>query len=452
MSVLLLSRLQFALTISFHIIFPAFSIGLATYLVVIEGLWLKTNQKVYYRTARYFSKILALTFGMGIISGLAMAFQMGTNWSGFSKTVGPVLGVLFTLESLTAFFLEATFLGLMLFGWHLVSKRLHFFSTIMVCFGVILSAFWIMAANSWMHTPSGVIYEHGHFIVTNWLLVVFNPSTLTRFTHMIIASYIATLMVIAMIAAFNLLRNRFHYFALKNLKLALMFLAVLTPLQIIIGDLVGLKVHHYQPVKTAAIEGLWETKNGAPLVLFATISQQERKNTYSVELPKLASLINTHHLNGELKGLNTVPSDELPRVAVVFYSFRIMVGLGFLMVMLTFLGLYYWRKNSLISNYWYHRLLVLCAPSGFIALLTGWFTSEVGRQPWVVYGLVKTHDVVSQVSPKQVLNGFIVIIITYGLIFGVGYLSFFFKMIKKGPIMKSRKLANNSAQQEKHYG
>ena len=452
MSVLLLSRLQFALTISFHIIFPAFSIGLATYLVVIEGLWLKTNQKVYYRTARYFSKILALTFGMGIISGLAMAFQMGTNWAGFSKTVGPVLGVLFTLESLTAFFVEATFLGLMLFGWHLVSKRLHFFSTIMVCFGVTLSAFWIMAANSWMHTPSGVVYENGHFIVKDWLLVVFNPSTLPRFMHMIIASYIATLMVIAMIAAFNLLRNRFQYFALKNLKVALFFLAIFAPLQIIIGDLVGLKIHQYQPVKTAAIEGLWETKNGAPLVLFANISQKERKNIHSVEIPKLASLINTHHLNGELKGLNTVPSDELPRVAVVFYSFRVMVGLGFLMVMLTFLGLYYWRKNSLTSKYWYHRLLVISAPSGFIALLTGWFTSEVGRQPWVVYGLVKTHDVVSQVSPKQVLNGFIVIIITYGLIFGIGYLSFFFRMIKKGPVMKSRKLANNSSQQEKHYG
>ncbi|NDH08667.1 MAG: cytochrome ubiquinol oxidase subunit I [Gammaproteobacteria bacterium] len=450
MSALLLSRLQFALTISFHIIFPAFSIGLASYLVLIEGLWLKTRQKIYYRTARYFSKILALTFGMGIISGLAMAFQMGTNWAGFSKTVGPVLGVLFTLESLTAFFVEATFLGLMLFGWHLVSKRLHYFSTIMVCFGVNLSAFWIMAANSWMHTPSGVVFENGHFIVNNWLLVVFNPSALPRFTHMIIASYIATLMVIAMIAAFNLLRNRFQYFALKNLKLALFFLAIFTPLQIIVGDVVGLKIHHYQPIKTAAIEGLWETKNGAPLVLFANISQQERKNTYSVEIPKLASLINTHHLNGRLIGLNTVVRHELPRVAVVFYSFRVMVGLGFLMLMLSFLGLYYWRKNALTSSYWYHRLLIICAPSGFIALLTGWFTSEVGRQPWVVYGLVKTHDVVSQVSPTQVLNGFIVIIMTYGLIFGIGYLSFFVKMIKKGPVIKSRKLAKILAQLEAH--
>jgi len=450
MSVLLLSRLQFALTISFHIIFPAFSIGLATYLVVIEGLWLKTNKKVYYRTARYFSKILALTFGMGVISGLAMAFQMGTNWAGFSKTVGPVLGVLFTLESLTAFFVEATFLGLMLFGWHLVSKRLHFFSTIMVCFGVTLSAFWIMAANSWMHTPAGVVYESGQFIVVNWFHVIFNPSTLSRFTHMIIASYIATLMVIAMIAAFNLLRKRFQSFALENLKLALFFLAILAPLQIIIGDLVGLKIHRYQPVKTAAIEGLWETKKGAPLVLFANISQQERTNTYSFEIPKLASLINTHHLNGELKGLDAVPDNELPRVAVVFYSFRVMAGLGFLIVMLTFLGLYYWKTNSLTSKYWYHRLLVISAPSGFIALLTGWFTSEVGRQPWVVYGLIKTQDVVSQVSPKQVLNGFIVIIITYGLIFGVGYLSFFFKIIKKGPVMKSR-LANKTALPERHH-
>lgn len=439
MTALLISRLQFALTISFHIIFPAFSIGLATYLVIIEGLWLKTNQKTYYRSARYFSKFLALTFGMGIISGLAMAFQMGTNWSGFSKTVGPVLGVLFTLESLTAFFVEASFLGLMLFGWHLITRRLHYFATIMVCFGVTLSAFWIMAANSWMHTPTGVSYQNGRFIVQDWWAVVFNPSTLPRFTHMLIASYIATLLVIAMIAAVNLIKHRYPCFALKNLKLALMFLAILAPLQIILGDWVGLKIHHHQPIKTAAIEGLWKTQKGAPLVLFAHISQKDRKNSYAIEIPKLASLINTHHLDGELMGLDVVADDELPRVAIVFYSFRIMAGLGFFIVLLTGLGLYFWRKKCLAQVIGYHRLLILAAPSGFAALLTGWFTSEVGRQPWVVYGLIKTKDLVSHVSAQEVLNGFIVIIVTYGLIFGVGYLSFFFKMVNKGPVLKLRK-------------
>jgi cytochrome d ubiquinol oxidase subunit I len=439
MSALLLSRLQFALTISFHILFPAFSIGLSTYLVIIEGLWLKTNKKVYYQTARFFSKLLALTFGMGIISGLAMAFQMGTNWAGFSKKVGPVLGVLFTLESLTAFFVEASFLGLMLFGWHLISKRLHYFSTMMVCLGVTLSAFWIMAANSWMHTPAGVVYQNGQFIVTNWFDVVFNPSTLSRFTHMLLASYIATLMVVAMISAFHILRNKFQVFALKNLKLALLSLAILAPLQIVLGDIVGLKIHHYQPVKTAAIEGLWHTQKGAPLVLFAQISQEQRKNSFSIEIPKVASLINTHHLDGKLQGLETIPKDELPRVAVVFYSFRIMVGLGFLIILLTVLGLYFWRKGTLSRQNGYHQLLVISAPAGFVALLTGWFTSEVGRQPWVVYNFVKTKDLVSHVTSKQVFNGFIVIIVTYGLIFGLGYMTFFIKIIKKGPILKSRK-------------
>ena len=366
MSALLLSRLQFALTISFHILFPAFSIGLATYLLIIEGLWLKTRQKVYYQTARFFSKILALTFGMGIISGLAMAFQMGTNWAGFSKKVGPVLGVLFTLESLTAFFIEASFLGLMLFGWHLLSKRYHYFSTIMVCIGVTVSAFWIMAANSWMHTPAGVIYEAGHFEVISWFDVVFNPSTLSRFLHMLFASYIATLMVILMISAHNLLRNKFQEFAIKNLKLTLISLSILVPMQVVLGDIVGLKVHHYQPVKTAAIEGLWRTQKGAPLVLFANILQEKRKNSFSIEIPKLASLINTHQINGELVGLEKVSKEELPRVAVVFYSFRIMVGLSFLIILLNILGIYFWHKNTLSRKVWYLRLLVLSAPSGFI--------------------------------------------------------------------------------------
>jgi len=443
MSALFLSRIQFALTISFHILFPAFSIGLSTYLVLIESLWLKTGKKLYYQTARFYSKILALTFGMGIISGLAMAFQMGTNWAGFSKKVGPVLGVLFTLESLTAFFIEASFLGLMLFGWHLVNKRLHIFSTIMVCIGVTLSAFWIMAANSWMHTPAGIIYEAGHFVVTNWIEVVFNPSTVSRFIHMLFASYIATLMVIAMVSAYNLLRNRFTSFAILNLKLALLLMTILAPMQVIIGDLVGLKVHHYQPVKTAAIEGLWYSQKGAPLILFANISQEKRQNSLSVQIPKFASLINTHDLNGYLVGMEGVPQSALPRVAVVFYSFRIMVGLGFLIIILTIMGIYFLVNKTLIKKDWYHRLLVWFAPSGFIALLTGWFTSEVGRQPWVVYNYIKTTDLVSKVSSKQVLNGFIVIFITYGLIFGFGYTTFLVKLIKKGPLIKVRKRISN---------
>jgi len=438
MGALLLSRLQFALTISFHILFPAFSIGLAMYLVIIEGLWLKTGRKVYYQTARFFSKMLALTFGMGIISGLAMAFQMGTNWAGFSQKVGSVLGVLFTLESLTAFFIEASFLGLMLFGWHLVSRRWHYFATIMVSVGVTLSAFWIMAANSWMHTPAGVLYEAGRFVVTSWFAVVFNPSTILRFTHMLLASYMATLMVISLVAARYLLSKKFLTFANKNLQIALVGLSILAPMQVVLGDMVGLKIHHYQPVKTAAIEGLWNTQKGAPLLIFANISQEQRKNSLSIGIPKLASLINTHNLNGEITGLENVAASELPRVAVVFYSFRIMVGMGLLIIFLTILGLYFWYKQSLTQKSWYHRLLIFSSPAGFIALLTGWFTSEVGRQPWLVYNLVKTKDLVSHVTSEQVLHGFIVIVVTYGLIFGVGYMKFLFKIIQIGPVLKSR--------------
>ena len=438
MGALLLSRLQFALTISFHILFPAFSIGLAMYLVIIEGLWLKTGRKVYYQTARFFSKMLALTFGMGIISGLAMAFQMGTNWAGFSQKVGSVLGVLFTLESLTAFFIEASFLGLMLFGWHLVSRRWHYFATIMVSVGVTLSAFWIMAANSWMHTPAGVLYEAGRFVVTSWFAVVFNPSTILRFTHMLLASYMATLMVISLVAARYLLSKKFLTFANKNLRIALVGLSILAPMQVVLGDMVGLKIHHYQPVKTAAIEGLWNTQKGAPLLIFANISQEQRKNSLSIGIPKLASLINTHNLNGEITGLENVAASELPRVAVVFYSFRIMVGMGLLIIFLTILGLYFWYKQSLTQKSWYHRLLIFSSPAGFIALLTGWFTSEVGRQPWLVYNLVKTKDLVSHVTSEQVLHGFIVIVVTYGLIFGVGYMKFLFKIIQIGPVLKSR--------------
>tara|TARA_B110000879_G_scaffold211268_1_gene303431 strand:- start:881 stop:2209 length:1329 start_codon:yes stop_codon:yes gene_type:complete len=440
----MLSRLQFAFTITFHIIFPAFSIGLVTYLVIIEALWLRTGRKLYYRTARYLSKILALTFGMGIISGLAMAFQMGSNWSGFSELVGPVLGVLFTLESLTAFFVEAVFLGVMLLGWRLVSKQTHFISTLMVCLGVTLSAFWIISANSWMHSPAGTLFSNNQFTVVNWFDVIFNPMLPSRFIHMLIASYIATLMMIIMIAAVNLLKKRYQEFALTNLKLSLILMTLLMPLQIVIGDWVGIKVHHYQPIKTAAIEGLWHSQEGAPLILIAKINQDKRNNERVIAIPKLASFINTHSFNGHLQGLDTVTDDALPKVSIVFWSFRFMVGLGLIMLMTSFVGTYYAVKKSGVYPRWFLKLSIYTSPSGFIALLTGWFTSEAGRQPWVIYGLVKTKDVVSAVSLSSVYKGFAIIIITYGLIFGVGYISVLKRLISNGPaIGRSKKHRKN---------
>jgi cytochrome d ubiquinol oxidase subunit I len=435
MSVLMLSRLQFALTITFHIIFPAFSIGLVTYLVIIEALWLRTGKKVYYRTLRYLSKILALTFGMGIVSGLAMAFQMGSNWAGFSELVGSVLGVLFTLESLTAFFVEAAFLGILLLGWRLVSKPVHFLSTIMVCLGVTLSAFWIMSANSWMHSPAGILFVNNQFTVLNWFDVIFNPMLPSRFIHMLLASYIATLMMVLMISAVNLIKKRYHEFAFVNFKLSIALMSILLPLQIIVGDWVGLNVKRYQPVKTAAIEALWHSQNGANLVLAAKINQSKRTNEFELALPKLASLINTHQLDGHLQGLETVPDEELPKVSIVFWSFRIMVGLGLLMLTTSWFGLYHSFKKIAAYPMWLLKTFVLTSPAGFVALITGWFTSEVGRQPWVVYGLVKTNEVVSNISQESVYKGFAVIIIIYGLIFGVGYLSFLKRLISKGPII-----------------
>ncbi len=439
LTTLFLSRLQFALTISFHILFPAFSIGLSTYLVIVEGLWLKTGRRVFYRSARFWSKILALTFGMGIISGLAMQFQIGTNWAGFSKVVGPVLGVLFTLEALTAFFVEATFLGVMLFGWHYVSEKLHYFATIMVFVGVSLSAFWILSANSWMQTPAGVKFVHNTFIVTSWSHVIANPSAVIRYIHMMLAAYLSTACVITAVSCLYLLKNKYQRFAITNMKFGLAIIALLIPLQVWMGDEVGFTMHQYQPVKTAAIEGNWQTQHGAPLILIADIDQKNQRNDFTIKIPYIASLLNTHHLDGKLIGLTSVKPADQPDVVITFYSFRIMVAMGLLMMVLSWISLLLlWRKRFYTAP-WLQKLWVWCAPIGFIALLTGWYTAEAGRQPWVVYGLIKSSQGVSSVSEHSVLLGFIIILIVYGLIFGGGYMTYLIKTIKRGPHIKARK-------------
>jgi cytochrome bd ubiquinol oxidase subunit I len=439
MTTLDISRLQFALTITFHIIFPALSIGLAAYIVLLEGLWLKTRQKVYYQSARFYTRLLALTFGMGVVSGLAMAFQMGTNWSGFSKMVGPVLGILFTLESLTAFFVEATFLGIMVFGWHRVGEKSHLASTIMVCLATTLSAFWIMTANSWMHTPSGVDFLPEVIRVRSWFSVVFNPSSISRFTHMLLACYLATLMFIAMTAACQIRKRQYRSFSYTNLKLSLALLAVISTMQVGVGDWVGLMVHKHQPVKTAAIEGIWNTTKGAPLILTALVSNDQQTNRFVISVPKLASLINTHHIDGELKGVKDFDKSDRPNIAVVFYSFRIMVGCGLLILIVSWYGVSLGWRKKLISSLRFQKLIRWLFPTGFIALIAGWITSEVGRQPWVIYGIVKTSSVVSLVSHNQVVRGFVLLVVVYGMVFGVGYIGFMQHLIRKGPQIKPRK-------------
>ncbi len=431
----LLSRIQFGFTISFHILYPAFSIGLVSFLAIMEGIWLKTRNPLYLTICKFWTKIFALTFGMGVVSGLVMEFQLGTNWSGFTHAAGGVLGPLFTYEVMTAFFIEAGFLGVMLFAWDKVSPRLHYFSTLLVVVGTTLSAYWIMSANTWMQHPVGFTNKNGIFTIASWHAVVFNPSTYARFIHMLLASWISACFVICSVAALYLYKKRFTDFAKTCFSFAWIALVILVPLQIVFGDVAGLNVRETQPLKTAAMEGLWETKAGAPLVLFAIPDQKNQKNHYEIAIPHLASLINTHDWNGVLVGLKSAPPEDQPRVVPVFFSFRIMVGIGFLMLLLAFVALYLRLRGRLYNTKWFLQASIISAPLGFIALWSGWITAEMGRQPWVIYGLLRTVDAVSGVKLQNVIISFVLMFIVYGIIFGYFYFYFLHKTIQKGPAL-----------------
>lgn len=428
-----IARIQFAFTIAFHILFPSFSIGLATFLAIMEGVWLKTKNPVYFHICKFWIKIFALTFGMGVVSGIVMEFQLGTNWAQYTKAVGPALGGLFTYEVLTAFFIEAGFLGVMIFGWERVGAKLHYISTLLVVVGVTLSAFWILSANSWMQYPAGTTFTNGEFVVTDWLQVIFNPLVLPRFFHMLLSAYITTGWVIAGICAYYLLQNQYKNFAETGLRWILPILLILIPIQIFLGDKAGLNILHYQPIKTAAIEANWQTQKGAPLILFAVPLQNEQRNAFEISIPKLGSLINTHQLNGELPGLATVAPADRPWVAPVFYSFRIMVGLGILMLVLAITGVMLLWRRQLFSSRWFLRICVYFSPAGFLAILTGWFTAEIGRQPWVVQNQLRTLLSASDVSLKNVMISFGLIIVVYGIIFGIFYSRYLRKIIQHGP-------------------
>jgi len=428
-----LSRIQFAFTVSFHILFPAFSIGLAMFLSVMEGLWLKTRNPIYYQVIRFWTKVFALTFGMGVVSGIVMEFQLGTNWAGFTKQIGSVLGPLFVYEVLSAFFIEAGFIGIMLFGWNKVGPKLHYLATLLVTIGTTISAYWIMSANSWMQHPVGYEIVDGKFITTDWMAVVFNPYTLPRFIHMLLAAYLATSFVIISISAYYLLNDKFVEFARKCLSSAIIVVMILIPIQIYIGDESGLHVHEAQPIKTAAIEGIWDTQKGAPLLLLAWPSNEEQRNLFEIGIPYGAALINTHKLDGELQGLKSVEPQDQPEVWVVFYAFRIMVGIGLLMLLYVIVALWMLLKNKLYESRTMLIISKYMAPTGFMAIITGWFTAEIGRQPWAVYGLIRTRDAVANVSMHDVLISLLLMIIVYGIIFGVFYFYFLDKTIKKGP-------------------
>ena len=417
-----LARLQFAFTVSFHIIFPAFTIGLASYLAVLEALWLWTKREVYIQVFRFWVKIFAVTFGMGVVSGLVMSYQFGTNWAVFSDKAGPVIGPLMGYEVLSAFFLEAGFLGVMLFGMQRVGKGLHFFATVMVAFGTFISAFWILAVNSWMQTPAGyAIAPNGQFVPEDWFAVVFNPSFPYRLVHMVLAAYLTTAFVVGAVGAWHLLRDKANAGARVMFSMAMWMAAVVAPIQIVAGDFHGLNTLKHQPAKIAAMEGHYqESIKGAPLYLFGLPDNEAGETKYAIAIPKLGSLILTHAWDGELKGLKAFPREDWPPAHVVFWSFRIMVGLGMLMAVLGLVSLVMRIGGRIYSSSLLHRAALLMGPSGFVAVLAGWVTTEVGRQPYTIYGLLRTADSVSPIGLPGVATSLIAFIVVYFIVFGAG--------------------------------
>jgi cytochrome d ubiquinol oxidase subunit I len=431
-AVVLLSRIQFGFVMSFHIIFPAFTIGLASWLAFLAGAYLKTKRTLYRELYLFWLKIFAVSFALGVVSGIVMSFQFGTNWAALSEKAGNILGPLLAYEVLTAFFLEATFLGVMLFGWRKVSPKLHFFATCMVALGTLISTFWIISANSWMHTPAGYRIVDGVFEPADWWHIVFNPSFPYRLAHMVLAAFLTTCFVIGGVSAAYLIRKRHVEGATLMLKLAVAFGAIAVPLQILAGDLSGLEVHKNQPVKLAAIEGHWETHRGAPLLLFAIPNQKEERNEHEIAIPKLGSLIITHSLNGEIKGLKEVAPGDRPPVAPVFWSFRVMVGIGMLMLTLIAASAVQWRRKVLANSRVLLRWWTLMIPSGFVAVLAGWYTTEIGRQPFVIQGLLRTADAASAVSAASVKTSLVVFGSVYLFIFIAGTY-YLLKLLRKGP-------------------
>ena len=427
-----LSRLQFAFTLGYHILWPAFSIGIAGFLVVLNAAWLKTRRPVYLQLLNFWTRIFALAFGMGVVTGVVISYELGTNWPGFAEATANVLGPLFTFEVLSAFFLEAGFIGILLFGRGRVSDRVHLGATVVVAFGTLMSAFWILAANSWMHTPAGFEVIDGRFVATDWFKVVFNPSFPFRLAHMVLASYITGSFVVIGVSAFYLLRGQHLEFARTALSICLWQVLVLMPIQFVVGDAHGLNTREHQPVKLAAIEARWETAREVPLTLFAIPNQKEERNDYAIEIPKLGSLILTHELHGEVRGLKEVPADRRPPVIVVFFAFRIMVGCGVLMLAIAAAGFVLRRRGRLFSTRWYLGACMLGTPLGFIAILAGWTVTEVGRQPYVVYGQLLTADAAARIAPQAVATTLVVFLILYNLLL-LGFFWFAGRIVLHGP-------------------
>lgn len=431
-----LARIQFAFTVSFHIIFPAITIGLASFLALLEGLWLKTKEPSYLSLYQFWIKIFAVNFGMGVVSGLVMAYQFGTNWSGFSQFAGSITGSMLTYEVLTAFFLEAGFLGIMLFGWNKVGRKLHFFATCMVALGTLISTFWILSSNSWMQTPQGYAIENGVVVPVDWLQVVFNPSFPYRLLHMSIGAFLASALFIASCAAWLLLKGQNTAPVRKMFSMALWLVLIIAPIQAFVGDAHGLNTLEHQPAKIAAIEGHWDnaTKEATPLILFGIPDMAEEKTKYAIEIPYLGSLILTHSLDKQIPALKSFAPEDRPNSSIIFWSFRVMAGLGMLMICLGLLSVILRKKKRLYHSPLFLRFALLMGPTGLIAILAGWFTTEIVRQPWVVYGLQRTKDAVSAHGDIQMSLSLLAFILVYFSVFGIGYF-YMVHLMKKGPVV-----------------
>ena len=434
LSALELSRIQFGFTISFHIIFPAITIGLASYLAVLEALWLWKRDTTYRDLYHFWSKIFAVNFAMGVVSGLVMAYQFGTNWSHFSAFAGSITGPLLTYEVLTAFFLEAGFLGVALFGWNRVGPGLHFFATLMVALGTVISATWILASNSWLHTPQGYDIVGGKVVPVDWLAVIFNPSFPYRLIHMTIAAYLATALFVGAVGAWQLLKGHDNPRVRTMLSMAMWMMLLVTPVQMVAGDQHGLNTLQHQPAKIAAIEGHWENIPGqsVPLILLGWPDMAAETTRYALEIPVLGSLVLTHEWNGKIPGLKEFARDDRPNSTIVFWTFRVMVGLGTLMLLLGVWSAWLRWRSRLYQSRLFLRFAVAMGPAGLIAILAGWYTTEIGRQPWVVYGVMRTKDAVSSHPALALTTTLIVFAVMYLAVFGTG-VSYMLKLAAKGP-------------------
>ncbi|WP_200550744.1 cytochrome ubiquinol oxidase subunit I [Kosakonia sp. LAM2021] len=433
---LLLARGQFAFTIGFHIVLAAFSIGLAYFLMFLEAMWLWRKQRLWLSLWRYWSKIFALNVAVGVVTGVVMEFAFGTNWSGLASRAGAVLGPMMYMEVLVAFFLEAGFMGVVLFGMGKVRPWVHFMATCIVALGSLFSAFWILAANSWMQTPDGfAVVADGRFVPVDWWAVIINPSFPWRMAHMVVAAMLGTACLVAACGAWHLLREARHPAARQMFSLGLWMLVVMAPVQIVLGDLHGENTRDHQPIKLAAMEGAWDPPppgEGEPLRLFALPDMQQRRNLYEVAIPNIGSLYLRHNLEGRIHTLNQYPAEALPWVPVVFWSFRVMVGLGIAMAAAGIAGLVVRLRGRLWRARWLQRVMVLLAPAGFIAMLAGWLVTEAGRQPWTIYGLLRTSHSVAPVSPELVLGSLLVTVVVYIALFTLG-LWFLLKLMSRLP-------------------